>query len=104
MLLILESVLPVFNTDELYSKRLKLQVICVLKDFQELIHNANNQGYRHNSYLLNMISLKLTFIYELMKKFNPEVLKHEMTTIAEVNYSISLMLCKSHAEYIDNFQ
>ena len=97
-----EVILPLTGKT-IYPDRLREMCSNATKNMKEIISNENSEGYRYNSYCLNMICLKLTYCYELMKKYDPEILKPQMSQIAHINYSISLILCTSHNKYIDSF-
>lgn len=97
------EVISRFIQPNIYPDRLREMCSNATKSMKEIVDNNNSEGYRYNSYCLNMISLKLTYLYELMKKYDPEVLKPQMTQIAHINYSISLILCTSHNKYLDSF-
>ena|SRR4030042_583446 len=71
----------------------------VIIDIEEVVSNRNLHGYRYNSYLLNMIELKLIYIYELMRKLDHDVLMKEITIIAESCFIFASLIDSSYDSY-----
>jgi hypothetical protein len=71
----------------------------VVMDIQEIVLNRNLKGYRYNSYLLNMIELKLTYVYELMRKLDSTILMREMSIIADSCFVFGLVLDSTYDVY-----
>ena len=66
-------------------------------DLREILRNRNTRGYRFNSYLLNMITLKLTFIKELLMSVSGEEQSTRMYTINDAINSINEVLLVGYA-------
>lgn len=99
-----ESIVPSFNSDDKESINIKYYLFKLMGDIREIINNKNLQGYRHNSYLLNMVSLKIAYCYELVHKHKPIENAPELTKLALINYTISVLLSTTNNQYIDNYE
>ncbi len=62
-------------------------------DIEEVVTNKNTKGYRYNSYLLNMVNLKITFCIETLRAKHDEkftILIYNLETCINVNQTILL--------------
>lgn len=75
-----------------------------LTDLKEIVNNKNCKGYRYNSYLLNMVELKLTYVYELMRKVDVSRVNNQLSKISEAIYITGLILDSSYRNYLDGVQ
>lgn len=64
----------------------------IIRDLSEIVSNHNSNGYRYNSYLLNMLCLKLSYVHELYQLINSENTGWVLILLSEINYSISVIL------------
>jgi hypothetical protein len=99
-----EGIVPAFKSDDSESVNIKYYLFQIMGDIKEIINNKNLKGYRHNSFILNMISLKITYCYELIKKHKPVKNAPEMTKLGLINYKISVLLSTTNNVYVDNFE
>jgi len=65
-------------------------------DIDEILSNKNTKGYRYNSYLLNIIVLKLEYIVELMIYEKNAILKDEIELIRICIRDLKLILVIHH--------
>lgn len=82
-------------------KDLQFYIGCTIFDIDEILKNHNCHGYRCNSYILNKINLKLTYIFELVKLYDYE--GHSITTHDFTNsyFRFSLILEHQFRLYTD---
>jgi hypothetical protein len=64
----------------------------IIRDLSELVSNHNSNGYRYNSYLLNMLCVKLSYVHELYQIINSESKGWIINLLSESNYTISVIL------------
>jgi len=64
----------------------------IIRDLSEIVSNHNSNGYRYNSYLLNMICVKLSYVHELYQIIASENIGWVIILLSETNYQISVIL------------
>lgn len=70
-------------------------------ELTNIIQQHNLTGYRFNSYALHNVNLKLSFIYELMRKYDPEGITLKATDLANTHYRLELILNTCHLNYME---
>lgn len=84
---------------ELKSKFDKVRLPLVLFDLREIISNLNINGYRWNSYCLNMILVKLTFYLQILEQSDKWKASYHVSDINAIIKTLSSILGAKYYEW-----
>jgi hypothetical protein len=73
----------------------------VIFSINDLLANPNISGYRFNSYELNKISLTLSYVYEMIRKYDPDGSILSAAELAHSHYRIDCILASTFQEYTE---
>lgn len=99
-----KNILSTYLVNKIESEDKKLKDLyfyigCTVFDIDEILKNHNCHGYRCNSYILNKILLKLSYIFEITRVYDFSEYGIFRADFSNVHYNISLILNHQFAVY-----